>query len=65
MKTTDLNSYNIVNVCKQITVNGDKKLQNYNEADLQGKFCFNNFTINNISSLRFKEAFNLFNISNF
>ena len=29
-------SYNIVNVCKQTTINGDKDLQNYNEDDLPG-----------------------------
>ena len=29
-------SYNIVDVCKQTIVNGDKDLQNYNEADLPG-----------------------------
>ena len=28
--------YNIVNVCKQTIVNGDKDLQNYNKADLSG-----------------------------
>ena len=34
-------NYNIVNVCKQKIVNGYKSLQNYNEADWPGYFCFN------------------------
>ena len=39
-----LTNYNIVNFCKNTIVNVYKDLQNYNEEDLQGQLCFNNFT---------------------
>ena len=33
-------TYNIVDVCKQIIIDGDKDLQNYSKDFLQGYFYF-------------------------
>ena len=38
-------SYNIIYVCKQTIVNGDKDLHNYNKTDLPGWFCINDLQV--------------------